>query len=549
MSNRPLSWEDFGAKGDGIADDTAAIQRGLNYAGEVSPDPPGRTYLVYKTGTKQMAFENVLVNVDYSLQIPSNANVSWLGSTVKLANQQNCVALVSAGIGTAQTSGFIWAGGTIDLNGDNQTPASTASIMPNFYFAYCDEITQENITLLNGVHYMGFYSLITRSYINNIRMSKCLGEGLALGFEFGEAKNCFVSNIYAELLAGTLDPFNRPGNPMVIVSEDCVFNNLSSRNCAGAFKIQHNTGSTTMSNIVFDGTVAPGEVDYATNNSGLKVQGQPSITPYVRQLVISGLVCINCGAEGLKFIDQSQDTIVNGFVGVGNGRRLSGSPDIRLSGSRNTITSAVSVDFKDTVNVSVPPPGSGVSIGTLKVSNTAGTAVFNSADGNFVLGELYIEDPNTTMVWPFAVSTSTTGTGGIRNTFSPPPPTGLAPFGIANNNHLFNFGVLQMSPTTALYGSITLADGATTTRLANANLQRTYVGTVTGVDYYLQPTIELIPVTANAKALGYVGYALRDASGAAPQTGADLSHAMTASPSLATYVYKIGSWVITQAFT
>lgn len=544
-----LTWADFGAVGNGIANDTAAMQRGFNYPGQVNPDSPGKTYLVYKTGTKQLRFITGTLPMEYCLTYPSNCSVSWLGSTIKMANGQNACVLVPAAPGLTTTFNVTMTGGTIDGNQANQDETATGHLMPNMHFGDNDTLRLENISSINARQYCGFFPKTNLLYFNNMKASFSRGEGFSIGFQGAHVSNSFIDNVYCELIQGDINFAAHPGNPVIGVFNNCVLGKLMSRNCGGGFKFQHDGQAFIVQSAVFDGTVGSGERDNATSNSGLKIQGQNDITPFPNRIIVGSVVSINAGAEGLALFEDSTDCVVQSYTGSGNGRLLGGTQDIYIGGKRHVIGILESGDFQDPTgsNIFVAGPSDGVSIGQAKINNTLGKPMVISATGQFNCGELEVKDPNTSMVWP-AFSVTNTTTGGLGNTILPVPPTNKNPFD-SSGSIIFSFGSLQMSTTDGKFGTITLADGATSTTLANGNLQRNFIGNFGGIPYYIQASITFTPISANAKTLGRPGYALRDAAGGAPQTGAVLSHAMTASPSLAVYNYQIGNWFIGPAFT
>jgi len=114
-----VSVKDFGAVGDGVTDDTAAIQAALSSGKKLIQGVPGETYLVSAAGT-------VTVNgvaFSYCLLLANGTTFDLNGSTVKQANAQNSSVIALNGLTDAKV-----INGTVDSNEANQTAPATVSM-------------------------------------------------------------------------------------------------------------------------------------------------------------------------------------------------------------------------------------------------------------------------------------------------------------------------------------------------------------------------------------------------------------------------------------
>jgi polygalacturonase len=114
-----VSVKDFGAVGDGVANDTVAIQAALNSGATVIQGVPGETYLVSASGTVSVNS----VAFSYCLLVSNGTTFDLNYSTVKQANAQNSSVIALNGLTDA---GVI--NGTVDSNETNQTTPATGSM-------------------------------------------------------------------------------------------------------------------------------------------------------------------------------------------------------------------------------------------------------------------------------------------------------------------------------------------------------------------------------------------------------------------------------------
>ncbi|MED4224288.1 glycosyl hydrolase family 28-related protein [Neobacillus cucumis] len=171
--NKPLFWDgklwvdvsvinlkDFGAKGDGMTDDTKAIQKALNIArdyGSVHINIPEGVYL---TKTLRL-YKNTNVTLD------EKAVIKRIGSGYKLfVNGKSGDPNYAFGYNGEGNIHF--SNGTIDLNSVN-APIPDEKSISAFDLGHADNLSFENLTIKNGQN--GHYFQISSS--RNVRFIGC----------------------------------------------------------------------------------------------------------------------------------------------------------------------------------------------------------------------------------------------------------------------------------------------------------------------------------------------------------------------------------------
>lgn len=113
LSTCDVDVADFGAVGDGVTDDTRAIQAALWAGTDISIRQPG-TYVISGTLVRESGSSNAKANA--ALVIPSGRRLAMArGVTLKLATGSHCYMIRNAGWATGD-SDIVIEGGAIDAN-------------------------------------------------------------------------------------------------------------------------------------------------------------------------------------------------------------------------------------------------------------------------------------------------------------------------------------------------------------------------------------------------------------------------------------------------
>lgn len=474
-----VSVQDFGAAGDGVSDDTAAVAAALNSGAKRVLGAPGKTYLLRKTGVFQLNG----VDQPYCVLIPAGVTLDANGAAFKLADSQNAALFAANGV---DGPGLVNA--NIDGNQSQQTAPSAGS-MPCVHFYNCTKPRVENVTVSSAREYAGRFLACSRGTFSDLRCFDSYGDGWSFGVDGGYAGQVTYSRIdkvYAENCLGTYPGLE--GNPAIFTVQHCTVGAVVAKDCAAGIKIQDSSLSSSFGQLVFDGA------NNGTSNSGIKVQGNSGAGVYPRGISIDSAVASNCYGEGLYVMDCF-DIAIGRYVGRDNGR-VSSSRDVRIDGDRVSIGSILSYAPTAGAGYAVVVTGAGrYSIGEIKAHNA--NRVFQvTGAANVEVGSIRSSDDQGVPTLTRVVDVSNTAARvHIRSVATDvPPSTAQSRLAAAIVDGLLIDRFTQSTDPTE--GIVTLTAG-TTTSVANANVFRVYVGGSS----YLQPIIGLVPANAAAAAL------------------------------------------------
>jgi len=516
-----VSVKDFGAVGDGVADDTVVIQAALNSGAKVVQGVEGETYLVSNAGTFTV---NGVAN-RYCLTVPTGVQFDLQGSTVKQANAQNSSVIVLNG-----TTDSSVVNGVIDSNKANQTTPATGETASVFAHNSTRPVV-ENIRATNNRQYAGRFLKNTGGRYVDLWCTDSDADGWSFGIDGGWSAHiveAFIDNIYAESCT-TVYGGGLQGNPAIFTTQRCVVGKIIGKNCAGGIKIQDSSEDSSFDSLTFIGQTN------GTANSGIKVQGNGAgLQP--KRIRINSANSKNSFGNGLYVFD-ALSVEISQYQGVtnGTGSGATGSNqydvDINAPTGSRVIVGAIDIDSPGTIGFRAFGAGF-VKVDTLHVRNPVGRAVQYSGTGEFYVDDLRATDSGAAMTNVLAITSGLRGR--IRNISTDVAhSTTNARVDIQN---LLNFEIdtILLGSTDTLNGVVQLTNAATSTAVTCGHCWRQYVG---GASSYFQPIINIIPFNSTAAALGNMRTTVTDGSSG---TGFSINHAAAGATD---YVfYKVIGW-------
>lgn len=318
------------ARGDGLTDDTAAIQAALNAspAGSVVQAAPGKTYLISSAGTLGVQVPSGGISGQAAcLRVPSGIVLDMAGSTLKLRPGTVSAYMVINAHPSA-------AGGDTECGLMNATldgshiAASGCSLLT---LTGVIRPLLRNVTVENGTYQGIFCFHDSFGTFDHISAHDFQGQGLQFGTPSGKANGVYDSTfttITAQNIT-SLGTFSQPGNSFDAVLVRCTVGEIDADNCAAGVKIQ---GPGTDDTIGVVRVTGGGD---ASGNSGLKLQGDTKNGWYPQRVHIGSVYCTGQSGTGL-YLEKSIGCTVDNYTGVGNGT-LGTSPDLWVDGTSDTL--------------------------------------------------------------------------------------------------------------------------------------------------------------------------------------------------------------------
>lgn len=302
--------QDFGAKGDGVTDDTVAINNAINFLGLTGGGClffPGATYLVSNYNTSSSSWDtNVCIWVLYS-------NITLLGegvgvSKIKMANNANSHTICwgQRTGGTVTVSNCVFDGIEVDGNRSNQNAAVDANVYHN-----CGLMVQTGCTNIN---------------IRNFYVHDCIWYGIGFqrdGFFNCSVRNGRISNTGVDSIDWKNDSDNSYGNMIdnVVTDNWGLLATATTSDPSASFDLR---SGISASNLV---ARVPGQSAVA----GIRLQnGTPGATP-VQATKVNGYLVAGAnvaGTAGVRVISRNVD-VVNGYSTAWDDGHSFTEPDCR----------------------------------------------------------------------------------------------------------------------------------------------------------------------------------------------------------------------------
>jgi hypothetical protein len=487
-----VSVQDFGAVGDGVADDTAAIQAALNTLKEVRGQP-GKTYLVRRVaGTR------------YCIRWQSGMRWVGCGSTIKLADNQyvssvGCSVIMSDGVdpspATITTDTFF--DGTVDGNSANQGAivASGNWFTPTIYVNKIAR-TNWNVRISNG-HVLAFYTTgnATNIYDNTLQATVYGSAGGGVSLQGTRWNIPYVSVRDTPYLNNS----GAQGNPFVADITDSTIGRIWASNYGYGIKFQGDCSNITVDSIIaLQGAGTSSQKDRAVKFQGDGVVGNKNInvgTIMADGFDVNGLYIYNC-----------DNITIGSYIGNLNGQNASLSTsdraDVYIIDSNELTINSLTSSACGVNALLLSGDTNNVNIGTFTCIDTPNAVgLMSIASGsagnlsNITIGSVSVR--NETAGWAAPINGITVGNNNVHIgfvsidvPFSNYTAAGRLPIAMDASGGRIRTGPIMFrnSPTS---GVVQLTNSSTTTAVSTAAV----LVATNGID--CAPIIKVEPVSYN----------------------------------------------------
>ena len=393
-NDQTLNIRDFGAVGDGVTNDVAAIQSALNAAATLKRrviGNKGDVYLVLSQGTKNFMTSSV-TGLAYCLEIPTGVTFDLRGATLK--SNSDAVIISNKLSATNTDTDIVLENGVLD-------GGSVLLIEKPFIFFYgVTGLVMRNITVQNTKHLVSTLTNIANSYFDNLTAKNVVGNSWQFGLPTvgQDVRDSYIGSIFSYDITPESEPMV-PGNGFIGNLVRCTVGTIFCRNVGSGVKIQQGSHNITIN------TVDIRLTNNTNLNSGFKIQGTSGENVY--NVVVGTVKASEQRGCGL-YVEYAKDVRISQYFGENNA--ITGEyPDFWLSGVNTSVDNVWSKNSGGT-GVLVRADATRYQLGNVTVIESGNavnsSAVFLSGGSEGVINTLNVQDEQATKTTQFALNVS-----------------------------------------------------------------------------------------------------------------------------------------------
>lgn len=316
-----------------VATINAAIVAASNAGGGRVVAAPGRIYQVAASTTQSVLHPSgTTASRSIAVRILPNVILDMNGSTLQLRGSAECIIV---GNSLTNNTGRQANLGLVNAVLDGRNIAATSHSM--MHFAYCDNLTLDNVKIINGVYQGAWIYDVTESRFDKLDAQTFQGQPWTLGApqSTGSGNNQIYDSWFGSLRGTDITLLNtgsQPGNAYNLVLTRCTIDSIYARDCSAGVKLQQPSSDVTIGSVIVD---TCGEA--TALNSGFKIQGDTTYTAGTDRptRIVVGQVIAKAQANMGLYLYHTRDCSIGSYAGSGNVTLHTASADVVLAGGIN----------------------------------------------------------------------------------------------------------------------------------------------------------------------------------------------------------------------